>query len=204
MHDEIFSMNFPFDTEIILENDAAQLRPLQISDVSNLLNVATENELSLQFSPDPVYSEELLANYIAKANKERRNKNRYPFIIFDKKKNAYAGSTSFLNISNIDNRLEIGATWIGNNFQKTGLNRNCKYLLLSFAFDELAAERVEFKTDERNQTSRNAIEKIGGQFEGILRSHTLLYDGFRRNTVYYSILKDEWKNLKQQAIFSQF
>jgi N-acetyltransferase len=195
-------MNFPFDREIILENSVAQLRALQISDIYNLLKVATQNERLLQFSPAPVHSKELLTAYIEKANNERLNKNRYAFIIFDKRKNAYAGSTSFMNISNGDDRLEIGSTWIGDDFQKTGLNRSCKYLLLCFAFEELGAERVEFKTDERNKTSRDAIEKIGGQFEGILRSHTLLYDGFRRNTVYYSILKNEWANLKHNAVFN--
>jgi len=189
-------MNFPFEKEIILENASALLKPLQIADIDNLLKIATEDKNLLQYSPAPIYSEELLKSYIENALKERKNKSRYYFSIFDKKKNAYAGSTSFLNISNVDSRIEIGATWIGRDFQRTGLNRNCKYLLLSFAFGELGAERVELKTDERNTASRNAIEKIGGKFEGILRSHTLLYDGFRRNTVYYSILKNEWKNLK--------
>ncbi|HUZ59889.1 MAG TPA: GNAT family protein [Hanamia sp.] len=189
-------MNFPFDQEIILENSSALLRPLQLSDFNNLLKVATEDKNLLQFSPNPVHSKILLTDYIENALEERKKKNRYYFTIFDKKKNAYAGSTSFLNISNVDSRLEIGATWIGRDFQRTGLNRNCKYLLLGFAFEELGAERVELKTDERNSVSRNAIEKIGGKFEGILRSHTLMYDGFRRNTVYYGILKNEWENLK--------
>ncbi|MEO6720831.1 MAG: GNAT family protein [Ferruginibacter sp.] len=189
-------MNIPFDEEIILENSAAQLRPLQSSDLSNLLSVATQNDKLLQFSPQPIHSEKLLTAYIEKAVSERENKIRYAFIIFDKKKNAYAGCTSFMNISNYDKRLEIGSTWIGNDFQRTGLNRNCKFLLLGYAFDKLGAERVELKTDERNTASRNAIEKIGGQFEGTFRSHTLMYDGYRRNTVYYSILKAEWANLK--------
>ena len=189
-------MNFPFDEEIILENSIAQLRSLQNSDIASLLGVATKNDKLVQFSPQPIHSEKLLTEYVEKAINERQSKIRYAFIIFDKTKNAYAGCTSFMNISNYDKRLEIGSTWIGNSFQRTGLNRNCKFLLLSYAFDELGAERVELKTDERNTASRNAIEKIGGQFEGILRSHTLMYDGYRRNTVYYSILKAEWASLK--------
>ena len=72
--------------------------------------------------------------------------------------------------------------------------------MLQYAFDNLEAERVEFKTDERNSASRKAIEKIGGQFEGILRRHTLMYDGFRRNTVYYSILRSEWSKLKNDFL----
>jgi N-acetyltransferase len=193
-------MTFPFDEEIKLETSFALLRPLQLFDVSNLLHVAASDKNLLQFSPLPVFTEELLRQYIEKAILDWQNKNRYPFIIFDKTQNAYAGSTSFLNISNADNRLEIGSTWIGNEFQKTGLNRNCKYLMLSFAFDKLNAERVEFRTDERNLKSRRSIEKIGGQYEGLLRSHTLMLDGFRRNTVCYSILRNEWTATKNNFL----
>ena len=193
-------MNFPFDHDIILENSFALLTPINDIDIDKLLAVATKDKDLLKFSPMPIYTRELLKEYIDKAIDNRRNKNRYTFVVFDKTKNAFAGSTSFLNISNPDDRLEIGGTWYGKEFQRTGLNRNCKYLLLEFAFDILNAERVEFKTDERNLASRKAIEKIGGQFEGILRRHTLMYDGFRRNTVYYSILKSEWNGLKDQLL----
>ena len=193
-------MNFPFEKEITLENSLALLRPLEFSDINNLLKIATEEEQLLQYSPLPISSEKLLTQYVQKSVKERENKTRYSFTIFDKRKNSYAGSTSFMNISNVDSRLEIGSTWIGKEFQRTGLNRNCKYLLLSFAFDELGAERVELKTDERNTASRNAIQKIGGRFEGILRSHTLMYDGFRRNTVYFSILKNECDKLNKDFL----
>ena len=193
-------MNFSFDKEIILENSFVLIRPINKTDIDNLLAVATKNKDLPQFSPTPIYTKELLKMYIEKAVDNRQNKNRYTFVVFDKKQNAFAGSTSFLNISDVDDRLEIGATWYGKEFQRTGLNRNCKYLLLEYAFDNLNAERVEFKTDERNLASRKAIEKIGGQFEGILRRHTLMYDGFRRNTVCYSILKSEWNDLKNQLV----
>jgi len=193
-------MNFAFNEEITLENNFVLLRPITKSDIDNLLPIATDDKDLLQFSPAAIYTPELLETYIDTAILNRINKNRYTFIVFDKTKNAYAGSTSFLNISDADDRLEIGATWYGKKFQRTGLNRNCKYLLLEFAFDHLNAERVEFKTDERNITSRAAIEKIGGQLEGVLRRHTLMYDGHRRNTVYYSILKDEWQQMKSRFL----
>ncbi|MEO7834975.1 MAG: GNAT family protein [Ginsengibacter sp.] len=193
-------MNFPFEKEITLENSFACLRPLQFSDIKNLLKIATGDEQLLQYSPVPIFSKKLLTQYVDTSIKERENKTRYSFSIFDKRKKRYAGSTSFMNISNVDSRLEIGSTWIGKEFQRTGLNRSCKYLLLNFAFDEVGAERVELKTDERNVSSRKAIEKIGGQFEGILRSHTLMFDGFRRNTVYYSILKNEWDKLRNDFL----
>ena len=189
-------MNFPFESEIVLENSAVRLQPLSLSDVENLLPVATSDRDLLRFSPFPIYNKELLIQYITRAIDGRRNKLRYSFSVFDKNKNSYAGSTSFMNISDGDDRLEIGSTWYGKPFQRTGLNRNCKYLLLEYAFDQLHAERVEFKTDERNIPSQLAIQKIGGQYEGILRRHTLMYDGYRRNTVCYSILKSEWGELK--------
>lgn len=193
-------MHFPFSEEIILENDRVLLRPIQRTDIDNLLPIATKYKDLLQFSPSQIYTKELLTAYIDKVLDNRINKSRYAFIVFDKMQAAYAGSTSFLNISDPDDRLEIGATWYGKEFQRTGLNRNCKYLLLAYAFEKLNAERVELKTDERNLASRKAIEKIGGQFEGILRSHTVMYDKFRRNTVYYSILKAEWNEMKDRFL----
>ena len=193
-------MNFSFDEEIILENAFALLRPINKTDIDGLLPVATKDRDLLQFSPAPIWTRELLKTYIDKAVENRISKNQYAFIVFDKTENRFAGSTSFLNISNPDDRLEIGATWYGKEFQRTGLNRNCKYLLLQYAFDDLEVERVEFKTDERNLASRKAIEKIGGQFEGILRRHTLMSDGFRRNTICYSILKSEWPELKKRLL----
>lgn len=193
-------MNFPFSQEIILESDRVLLRPIHITDIENLLQVATSDKDLLRYSLMPVYNRELLTAYIEKAIDERSNHLKYSFSVFDKRANAYAGSTSFLNISNVDDRLEIGSTWYGKEFQRTGLNRNCKYLLLQYPFEQLGAARVELKTDERNMASRRAIEKIGAQFEGILREHMVMYDGFRRNTVYYSILKNEWQSLKENFL----
>lgn len=189
-------MDFSFERELIFENEIALLRALQVSDVDHLLSVALQDKQLLQFSPMPIHSKDLLIKYIENAVQARLHKKRYPLIIFDKRVNQYAGSSSFLNIDAANQRLEIGSTWLGKDFQKTGLNRYCKYLMLSYAFEDWCAERVEFRTDERNQASRAAIQKIGGQFEGILRSHTLMHDGFRRNTACYSILKEEWKALK--------
>jgi len=191
-------MKFPFEQEIILENDKALLRPLTLMDVENLLPVAKSDKTLLKYSPRQIYTEELLKENIEIMLAEKRSRTRYPFIIFDKIQNKWAGSTSFLNISETDRRIEIGSTWIGREFQKTGINRNCKYLLLSYCFEDLGVMRVEFKTDERNAASRKAIEGIGAKLEGILRSHTLMSDGYRRNTVFYSIIKEEWAELKKR------
>lgn len=115
-------MTFLFDEEIILENSSVPLRPLQTYDFDNLLHVATSDKKMLQFSLMPIYSEELLARYIAKAVVDRQNKVSYSFSIFDKKQNVFAGSTSFLNISNVENRLEISATL---DWQRIAKDRPC-------------------------------------------------------------------------------
>ncbi|MBS1627744.1 MAG: GNAT family N-acetyltransferase [Bacteroidetes bacterium] len=196
-------MNFEFDEDIILENDVLLLKPILIDDIENLFAIATADQTLLQFSPKQVYTKELLTEYIETAIKLRANHSRYSFTIFNKHENCYMGSTSFLNIFNTDDRLEIGATWIGKQFQGTGLNRQCKFLMLQYAFDAVNAYRVEFKTDERNLQSRKAIEKIGAKFEGVLRKHTIMYDGYRRNTFCYSILKPEWELMKPLFLHAQ-
>ena len=190
-------MNFSFDQNIILENARALLRPLSMDDYDHLVQVATADHDLLQYSPSPLHTPQLFKGYVENALRERSDKFRYAFSIFDKKTNSYAGSSSFANISNYDGRLEIGWTWYGKKFQRSGLNRNCKYLMLSYAFEDLGAERVEFRIDERNTASRNAVEKIGGKFEGVLRSHMLMPNGFRRSTCFYSIIKQEWLPIKQ-------
>lgn len=190
-------MDFDFAAPIQLQNNRVLLRPLAAEDAAPLLPVIAATPGLTRFSPSPIGSAPALQAFIAAALEERARGIRYPFVVFDKQAGAFAGSTSIAAVSNRDRRLEIGWTWIGTAFQQSGLNRACKYLLLEHAFEVLEFERVEFKTDERNTRSRIAIQKIGGRFEGILRSHTLMADGYRRNTVYYSILKGEWPALKK-------
>lgn len=192
-------MQFNFQADIFLENQRALLRPLQPTDLENLMPAASSDPLLLQFSRAPIHTPELLQQFIDESIEERAKRVRYPFAIFDKEAAAFAGSTSFAAVSNKDRRLEIGWTWFGKTFQRTGLNRNVKYLMLQYAFEQLQFERVELKTDERNHQSRLAIERIGGRFEGVLRSHMLMPDGHRRNTVYYSILKNEWQAVKKEV-----
>ncbi len=189
-------MNFDFEKQIILEDDLLLIRPILIADIPGLLPIALADRTMLQYSPKQVHTKELLTEYVHTAIALRTEKIRYTFSIVDKRHDCLVGSTAFLNIANPDDRLEIGATWLDKQFQGTGLNRRCKYLLLQYAFDQEHAHRVELRTDERNLQSRRAIEKIGGKFEGILREHTLMENGFRRNTVCYSILKSEWELLK--------
>jgi len=191
-----------FIENIILENSRVRIEPLSQIHFNELLPIAINHPNLLQYSPSPFGSSDLLEENIIKAIKSRTDKQRYPFAIFDKLNNRLVGSTSFGNISMKDKRLEIGWTWIDENSQGTGLNKYCKHLMLCYAFENLNMERIEFKTDNRNIQSKKAIEKIGGTFEGILRSHTLMLDGHRRDTAYYSILKNEWSTINE-TIFKE-
>ena len=189
-------MKFDFSKDIILENERVRMEPLVSVHCDSLAHIVNENPDLLKYSPAKFGTLDLLKDYVVNNIALRETGKKYPFVIFDKQFNEYAGSTSFLNISDKDKRLEIGSTWIGEKYQRTGLNRNCKLLLLTYAFEELAIERLEFKTDSRNKQSQKAIEGIGAKYEGVLRSHMLMSDGYRRDTIYYSILKKEWQEIK--------
>jgi N-acetyltransferase len=192
-------MAFPFDQDIILENDRVLLKPLELGDASELMLQCEGDEKLLQYSPVLVHTREYLDDYIRTAIAGREKKKRYAFSIHDKHRQLTAGCTSYMTIVDPEKRLEIGSTWIGRPFQGTGLNRNMKHLMLQYVFDTLNYERVEFMTDERNAQSRRAMEKIGCKFEGILRSHLYLKGGYRRNSAVYSIIRDEW--LAMRATF---
>src|SRR5262249_54931679 len=106
------------------------------------------------------------------------------------------GGTTYMNISRRDRGLEIGSTWLGKPWQRTGINTEAKYLLLRHAFEVLGAVRVQLKTDGRNMPSQAAIERLGAVREGVLRKHMLVRDGFIRDTVMYSIIAEEWPAVK--------
>lgn len=191
-----------FNHNIILENNTALLRPLMHRDEEGFSKIAFDADIWKFFTARILDLEEL--NKFIKTSLEDRERNfRYPFTIIQKASGEIAGSTSFGNVSIKDKRIEIGWTWLGKKFMGTGLNKECKFLLLQYAFEHLKFERVELKTDVLNKASRRAMEKIGAKEEGILRSHTLMHDGRRRDTIYYSILANEWTNLKK-TIFKNY
>ena len=123
-------------------------------------------------------------------------------IMNDKQRKAYAGSTRFYDIQTYHRTLQLGYTWYGKDFQGTGLNRHCKFLLLDFAFRELGMERVEFRADARNARSIAAMKAIGCTKEGILRSNQLRSDGARRDSIVLSILKREWDESLRSRLYA--
>ena len=177
-----------------LEDEFVLLRPLRESDYENLLPFAMNEPGLWKFSLLQAGGTSLLRNYIQIALTARESGNEYPFIVFDKRKNAYAGSTRFYDIQLLHKTLQLGYTWYGAAFQGTGLNKHCKFLLLEFAFEELGMERVEFRADNNNQRSIAAMKSIGCTEEGVLRSNNLKHDGSRRDSIVLSILKNEWED----------
>ena len=129
-----------------------------------------------------------------------------PFVVIHLASERVAGATRYLNIMPKDRGLEIGGTWYGSEFQRTVVNTECKYLLLSHAFDTLGCIRVQLKTDLRNERSQRAIERIGAVKEGVLRNHMILPDGRYRHSVFYSILDTEWPEVKNklEALMRQY
>jgi RimJ/RimL family protein N-acetyltransferase len=107
---------------------------------------------------------------------------------------------SFCNMAEKDGRLEIGWSWLGRDFQGKGVNRWAKFLMLECAFDRMGAERVEFKTDRLNVQARRGLRNIGAREEGTLRSFNPMPDGRRRDAVYYSVLRPEWPEVREQLL----
>jgi RimJ/RimL family protein N-acetyltransferase len=184
-------MNFDASKDYVLENDRVLLRPLLSEDLENLSAFSIHEPELWKYSLIPANGLENLKTYIKLALQARENKTAYPFIVFDKIKNAYAGSTRFYDIQEPHNCLQLGFTWYGSNFQGTGLNKNCKYLLLEFAFEQMDVDRVEFRADNNNKRSISAMKSIGCKEEGVLRSNCMGLDG-RRDSIVLSILKEEW------------
>jgi RimJ/RimL family protein N-acetyltransferase len=189
-------MNHLFEHPPTLENNRVLLKPLTESDFEDLCAAGADPEL-WQFSLSRVTNRAELIGYLQTAIEERARRQSLPFTIVDKSVNQTAGCTRFGNFSFENSRVEIGWTWIGKPFQRTGLNRACKYELLKFAFQSLGMIRVELKADALNLASREAMVKIGATEEGTLRKHLRTGTGRMRDSVYYSILAEEWPEIKQ-------
>jgi len=181
---------------LTLQNQKVILRPLQQSDEELLWPIAQEKELWIYGLKDLSEPGEL-AKYITSALKDNAAGIAAVWVVIDAATGRVAGCTRLAEISWKDERGQIGWTWIGKDFQGSGLNKAMKFEILQYGFETLGLNRIELKADERNLQSRKAIEKLGATYEGTLRSHMKIKDGFIRNTVFYSILKSEWPEVKK-------
>ncbi len=192
-------MKFDFSKDIVLENNRVILRPLTV-DVFDVLLPYSENEPELwTYSLLSGAGAENLEKYLHHALEGRKNEHTYPFLVIDKKTNEVAGSTRFYDYQALHNTTQLGFTWYGKKFQGTGLNKNCKFLLLQYAFDILNLDRVEFRADNNNARSIAAMKSIGCVPEGVLRSNCASPTG-RRDSIVLSVLKTEWESAIRQKL----
>lgn len=172
-----------------------ELRPLQREHAADLLAAAADGELwnmNLTVIPGP----DTVDAYLDKALAGRAAGTVMPFAIVARDSGQVVGSTRFWKIDADNRKLEIGHTWLGQSVQRSGVNSEAKYLLLSYAFEALHCVRVQFTTDELNQRSRAAILRIGAVQEGIVRHERIMPDGRKRNSVRFSIIDSEWPAVK--------
>jgi RimJ/RimL family protein N-acetyltransferase len=183
---------------LVLEGAHVRLEPLDFSHAEDLYAVGGDERI-WRHMPRPKLSSVADAREMIEAAKAAAaDGSQIPFAVVERKDGRAVGSTRYLDIRRKDRGLEIGWTWLGTAYQRTPINTECKYLLLRHAFEALGAIRVQLKTDLRNERSQRAIERLGAIREGVLRKHMVLWDGFIRDTVYYSILDDEWPGVRQQ------
>lgn len=182
---------------IQLESERVLLRPVELEDEIALQEIANDDSLWIYGLQDLSKPGEL-NKYLRNAIADRELGTSAVWVVVDKNTNKVAGCTRLAELSFKDERGQIGWTWIGRDFQGSGLNKEMKFLILTYGFEVLKLNRIEFKADERNHQSRQALIGIGATREGILRQHMKIHNGYIRNTVFYSILASEWETIREQ------
>jgi RimJ/RimL family protein N-acetyltransferase len=181
---------------VTLAGRFVRLEPLSFDHLDDLCAVGLDPEL-WRWIPNQVTSREDMRGYIETALREQEHGVSLPFAVIHLESGRAIGSTRYGAINLSNKRVEIGWTWYGLAFQRSPVNTECKLLLLTHAFETLGLIRVEFKTDARNEKSRNGLQRIGAVQEGIFRKHLICQSGRIRDTVYFSILDTEWPEKKR-------
>ncbi|MGX1927724.1 GNAT family N-acetyltransferase [Flagellimonas sp. 2504JD4-2] len=185
---------------IVLEGNLVKLVPLEMSHIPALLEAASDGKLwELWYTSVP--SADTVEHYVQTVLDEQKADLALPFAIVEKATGDIVGSTRYLNADSRNKRVEIGATWYAKRTQRTGINTECKHLLLTHAFETLNTIAVEFRTHFHNHLSRNAILRLGAKQEGIIRNHRIDHNGLVRDTVIFSILDNEWPAVKKSLEF---
>lgn len=186
----------PYNTPVTLHGKWARLEPLAREHAEDLFVAARDPDIWRYMpAPCPISVDDVL-KWMNEALDLRERGLVLPFAIIDTATNKAIGSTRYLDISAHDRHVEIGWTWLAREYWRSPLNTECKYMLLKHAFETLDCIRVSLKTDVRNERSQRAIERIGAQREGIWRRVVVMHDGYQRSSVFYSILDDEWADIK--------
>ena len=178
-------------TPVVLTGAGVRLEPLAAGHAADLLRAAADPEIWRYLPTAHPTTLEAMTAFITAA-RDGMARGELPFAVIQLSSGQAVGSTRYLEIRPADRAIEIGWTWYAREVQRTALNSECKYLLLRHAFETLGALRVQFKTDARNLRSQRAIERLGAVKEGVLRKQRIMHDGHQRDSVYYSILDEEW------------
>ena len=187
------------ETPVTLEGSVVRLEPLR-REHEQLFWDAARNDLEdiFRWIPYSMRTPEDFRKLVDKAFAEQDRGESVVFATVERGSGRIIGSTRFMNIDRANRRVEIGSTWIAPEWQRTAVNTEAKYLMLRHAFEVWGCMRLELKTDALNQKSRNAILRIGAKEEGTLRRHLVTWSGRLRDTVYFSILDDEWPEAKRR------
>jgi RimJ/RimL family protein N-acetyltransferase len=182
---------------LTLEGSVVRLEPIRPDHAELFWNVAKDSvDEIFQWIPYRMKSQEDFQQVVEKAFAEQERGESVVFATVESSSGRVIGSTRFMNIDRVNRRVEIGSTWIAPAWQRTAVNTEAKYLMLHHAFEVWKCIRVELKTDALNQKSRNAILRIGAKEEGTLRRHVITWTGRVRDSVYFSILDNEWPEAK--------
>ena len=182
---------------ITLEGAYLRLEPLATTHAPRLFEIGNEPSIWTYLPSAPFKTPPDALRWIEDALRAAEQRTQLPFAAVDGASGMIAGSTRYLDLNPNERSIEIGWTWYGTSYQRTPLNTEAKFLLLEHAFERLGAVRVQFKTDLRNERSQRAIERLGARREGVLRKHmTLPKNGFIRDTVFYSVIDEEWPDVK--------
>ena len=193
-------MNKRWIEPITLTGTKVIVEPLSLEHADGMSAAVKDGELwNLWYTTIP--SPEKVEEYIKIALGMRENSGAMPFIVRDRESNTIIGCTRYFNVDEANQRLEIGYTWYSESYQRTAVNTECKFLLLTHAFEKLDAIAVEFRTHWHNHKSRAAIARLGAKQGGVLRNHIKSPDGIYRDTVVFSIINLEWPAVKQSLLF---
>lgn len=184
----------------VLSTNKVELRPLAIEHLESFYRAGSFPDIWRWSLPDKCTSMDVTKKWLTYTEAMMKKGEHVAYAIFDKASGDFVGSTRFCSIRPEDRNIEIGFTFITPKYQRTYINTHAKYCLLKHAFEQLKAIRVEFKTHEKNDKSRNAIARLGARFEGILRHQRILSDGSYRNTAIFSIIDTEWPKVKQALV----
>lgn len=194
---------FKFTEDYIVEDEYIKLIPLSMNHYDELLKFSLSEPEIWMYSMVKADTAENLKMYMQNALEKRFMEQEYTFVVFDKKKQRFCGATRYTDVNLQINKLQMGYTWYGKDFQGTYVNKHCKFLLLQFAFEFMNMYRVEFRAYSENIRSINALRSIGCHIEGTLRGNAIDENGLRRDTIVLSILQDEWNEHLKEMLFKK-